>query len=96
MMSKLAKMSKIFAMLIMVLAAVSAGAVAKDIEVVTDTFRLPGTLELPENVVGKVPCVVFVHGSGPNDRDETLGPNKPFSELAHALAAHGIAVIAWR
>ena len=93
MMSKLAKMSKIFAMLIMVLAAVSAGAVAKDIEVVTDTFRLPGTLELPEKTVGKVPCVVFVHGSGPNDRDETLGPNKFFKDLADSLAANGIASV---
>ena len=93
MMSKMAKMSKIFAMLIMVLAAVSAGAVAKDIEVVTDTFRLPGTLELPEKMVGKVPCVVFVHGSGPNDRDETLGPNKFFKDLADSLAANGIASV---
>lgn len=93
MMSKLAKMSKIFAMLIMVLAAVSAGAVAKDIEVVTDTFRLSGTLELPEKMVGKVPCVVFVHGSGPNDRDETLGPNKFFKDLADSLAVNGIASV---
>lgn len=93
MMSKLAKIRKIFTMLIMVLAAVSAGAVAKDIEVVTDTFRLPGTLELPEKTVGKVPCVVFVHGSGPNDRDETLGPNKFFKDLADSLAANGIASV---
>lgn len=93
MMSKLAKIRKIFTMLIMVLAAVSAGAVAKDIEVVTDTFRLPGTLELPKKMVGKVPCVVFVHGSGPNDRDETLGPNKFFKDLADSLAANGIASV---
>ena len=93
MMSKLAKIRKIFTMLIMVLAAVSAGAVAKDIELVTDTFRLPGTLELPEKMVGKVPCVVFVHGSGPNDRDETLGPNKFFKDLADSLAANGIASV---
>ena len=93
MMSKLAKIRKIFTMLIMVLAAVSSGAVAKDIEVVTDTFRLPGTLELPKKMVGKVPCVVFVHGSGPNDRDETLGPNKFFKDLADSLAANGIASV---
>jgi pimeloyl-ACP methyl ester carboxylesterase len=35
--------------------------------------------------------VVFTHGSGPNDRDETIGPNKPFRDLAHGLAAAGIA-----
>jgi uncharacterized protein len=36
---------------------------------------------------------VLVHGSGPNDRDETLGPNKPFCDLAQGLASRGIAVL---
>lgn len=62
-----------------------------------DGFKLPGTLTLPRAAVAagalKVPCVVLVHGSGPNDRDETLGPNKPFRDLAHGLAERGIAVI---
>jgi pimeloyl-ACP methyl ester carboxylesterase len=35
--------------------------------------------------------VVFVHGSGPNDRDETIGPNKIFADIAHELAKKGIA-----
>ena len=39
----------------------------------------------------KIPCVVMVHGSGPNDRDETVGPNKLFRDLADSLAAYGIA-----
>ena len=30
---------------------------------------------------------------GPNDRDETIGPNKPFRDLAHGLASRGIAVL---
>jgi hypothetical protein len=34
-----------------------------------------------------------VHGSGPNDRDETQGPNKPFQDLAWGLASQGIAVL---
>jgi dipeptidyl aminopeptidase/acylaminoacyl peptidase len=34
-----------------------------------------------------------VHGSGPNDRDETIGPNKPFRDLAWGLASQGIAVL---
>ena len=33
----------------------------------------------------------MVHGSGPNDRDETVGPNKLFRDLADSLAAYGIA-----
>ena len=32
-----------------------------------------------------------MHGSGPNDRDETIGPNAPFRDLAIGLAARGIA-----
>jgi dienelactone hydrolase len=38
-------------------------------------------------------AVVLVHGSGPNDRDETVGPNKPFRDLAWGLATNGIAVL---
>lgn len=38
----------------------------------------------------KSPLVILVHGSGPNDRDETLGPNKPFRDLAQGLAQQGI------
>src|SRR5262249_53150944 len=30
---------------------------------------------------------------GPNDRDETIGPNKPFRDLAQGLAAAGIATL---
>ena len=37
--------------------------------------------------------VVFVHGSGPNDMDESLGPNKLFKDLAYGLAMNGIASI---
>lgn len=72
----------------------STKAVERDIIVETDTFRLPGTLTLPRVEKGrKVPCVILVHGSGPNDRDETIGPNKPFRDLAWLLAQRGIAVI---
>ncbi|MCB1553341.1 MAG: alpha/beta fold hydrolase [Xanthomonadales bacterium] len=39
------------------------------------------------------PAVVLVHGSGPNDMDETIGPNKPFRDIAHGLAARGVAVL---
>jgi fermentation-respiration switch protein FrsA (DUF1100 family) len=34
-----------------------------------------------------------VHGSGPHDGDETIGPNKPFRDLAWGLASRGIAVL---
>ena len=53
---------------------------------------LPGTLSLPRGE-GPFPAIVLVHGSGPHDRDETIGPNKPFRDLAHGLAERGIAVL---
>ena len=51
---------------------------------------LPGVLTLPEGK-GPFPAVVLVGGSGAHDRDETIGPNKPFRDLAVGLARHGIA-----
>lgn len=56
-------------------------------------WRLPGTLTLPSAGGGPWPAVVLVHGSGPNDRDETVGANKPFRDLAWGLATKGVAVL---
>src|SRR5213596_1729423 len=42
---------------------------------------------------GPFAAVLLVHGTGPNDRDETIGPNKPFRDLAGGLASRGIAVL---
>src|SRR6056297_2466998 len=53
---------------------------------------LPGLIALPRGD-GPFPVVVLVHGSGPNDRDETIGPNKPFRDLAWGLATREIAVL---
>ena len=63
-----------------------------EIQVCTGSFKLPGTLTLPKNEKN-LPAVILVHGSGPNDRDETVGANKPFRDLAYGLAERGIAVI---
>ncbi len=51
---------------------------------------LPGTLLLPKGK-GPFAAVVFVHGSGPNDRNETVGGTRVFLDLAEGLADHGIA-----
>ena len=56
---------------------------------------LPGTLSLPRTAAAAngVPAVVMVHGSGPQDRNETIGPNRPFLDIARGLAGQGIAVL---
>jgi uncharacterized protein len=62
------------------------------IKVVTGSYNLPGILTLPLGEA-KVPAVVLIHGSGPHDADETIGPNKTFKEIAEGLAARRIAVL---
>lgn len=64
----------------------------EDVTIGKGMMRLPGTLSLPLGN-GPFSAVVLVHGSGPNDRDETIGPNKPFRDLAHGLASRRIAVL---
>jgi len=56
------------------------------------SWPLPATLTIP-NGGGPYPVVILVHGSGPNDRDETIGPNKPFKDMAWGLATNDIAVL---
>src|SRR6266850_3925977 len=63
-----------------------------DVRVGSPDWPLPGTLSTPAGQ-GLVPGVVLVHGSGPLDRDETVGPNRPFRDLASGLASRGVAVL---
>lgn len=63
-----------------------------DLSVGEGERALPGTLTMPKGA-GPFPAVVLVHGSGPHDRDESIGPNKPFLDIARGLAAQGIAVL---
>ena len=63
-----------------------------DFTVGSGAEALPATLSLPDGA-GPFPAIVLVHGSGSHDRNETIGPNAPFRDLAHGLAARGIAVL---
>jgi len=60
------------------------------IAVKTGTMSLPGALCVPNNVKNP-PIVILLAGSGPNDKDETIGPNKALKDLALGLASNGIA-----
>lgn len=71
----------------------SAGVTEEAIQVGEAPWELPGLLTLPENAQGPLPAVVLVQGSGPSDRNESVGAVKPFYDLAQALAAQGIAVV---
>jgi len=57
-----------------------------------DPLKLTATLSLPKGK-GPFPAVVLVHGSGSTDQDESIGPNKPFKDLAWGLASRGVAVL---
>ena len=83
-------------------AAVAPAAVVREgTEVVIDgpSGKLGGTLLMPimpimpkgAPTAGKPPAVVFITGSGPQDRDETIFGHRLFEPIALALAADGIA-----
>jgi len=61
-----------------------------DLNIKSDNIVLKGTILIPENNNLKK-LVIFVHGSGPQDRDETIFENKPFKDIAESLYQKGIA-----
>lgn len=55
-------------------------------------WTLSGAITVPKNVE-KYPLVILIHDSGALDKDSTIGPNKPFRDIAWGLASRGIATI---
>jgi len=72
--------------------ALPVGVVEREVTFENEGSTLAGTLTLPEGVTEAVPGVLFIHGSGPVDRDGNAAGLKIdlFRELAHALAKAGI------
>ncbi len=64
----------------------------KEISIKFEGGQMAGIFTSPKNSAS-FPVVIMVHGSGPSDMDETVGPNKPFKDLAAGLAAKGIGSI---
>ena len=64
----------------------------REVVIGSGEWTVPGTLSIPAGGT-PVPALILVHGSGPQDRDSTVGPNKPFRDLAAGLASRGIAVL---
>lgn len=53
---------------------------------------LGGALTVPVGE-GPFPGIIMLSGSGPTDRDGTVGPNKPYKDLAWGLATQGVATL---
>ncbi len=68
------------------------GLIERETTIIADAhYPLGATLTLPS---GEIKAgFVLVHGSGPNDRDESISANKPFLDLAWGLAKRGFAVL---
>ncbi len=53
-------------------------------------YPLGGTLSLPKDAQQPLPAVLLVSGSGANPRDEIVGANRVFAQLAHGLSSRGL------
>jgi dienelactone hydrolase len=68
------------------------GVHAEEVSVGSAPWVLGATLTIPKGM-GPFPAIVLLGGSGPVDRDESVGANKPFRDISYGLAARGIMVL---
>jgi uncharacterized protein len=57
--------------------------------------QLGATLYRPRAASAAAPAVLLLAGSGPQDRDSTLGATKPLRDLAEGLAKQGVVVLTY-
>jgi len=67
----------------------------ENITIKSEQFRLPGEIMYPLDLSKKVPLVIFVHGSGANDRYEGIGSVKVFKDFSLGLLSKGIACMVY-
>jgi len=65
----------------------------KEVRITAGSFSVMGTLAWPKTGKGPFPGVLLLSGSGPNDRDETVGGTRPLRDIAVGLANRGFAVL---
>lgn len=58
-------------------------------------MKLGATLYRPRAAPASLPAVLLIAGSGPQDRDSTVGATKPLRDVAVGLAQRGIVVLAY-
>jgi pimeloyl-ACP methyl ester carboxylesterase len=65
-----------------------------ELKVGTAPLLLGASLTVPRKRDGaRLPAVLFVGGSGANDRDETIAGMKPFRDLSHGLSRRNIVTL---
>ncbi|MEV6850196.1 alpha/beta hydrolase [Actinoplanes sp. NPDC051411] len=64
----------------------------REVTVGSGPLAVTGVVTLPAGP-GPHPAVVMLSGSGAHDRDETIGRNKPFKDIAWGLAGRGVATL---
>jgi uncharacterized protein len=67
----------------------------KRVRIRNDDIELGASYFKPKLNLKTFPAVLMLGGSGPTDRDGTIGPNRPLRDLAIGLAAKGVVVLAF-
>jgi dienelactone hydrolase len=65
----------------------------EDVMVTSGNYSLPGEVVLPKNAVNKPPLIIMVHGSGANDRYESIYSVMVFKDLMFGLLNRNIACL---
>ncbi len=57
-----------------------------------NNLKVPAEITIPKGK-GPFPAVILIPGSGPENMNESIGPNRPFEDIAYGLSTNGIVVL---